>query len=95
MTLRRHHQAARFRGEIRPPSEEDVKQAEIMGAVGKSIVAVLRPILEANRDRFLRTLQQHELDAVAVAAISAYIATRLAIEERDASASAPLAPMAA
>jgi len=74
-------QAARFRKEIRPPSAEDIKQADIIEAGTKALVASLRPLLEENPHRLLRTLQKHEVEGAVVAVISAYIAKRQELAE--------------
>ena len=73
-------QDARFRKEPRKPTQEDLKQAEIIEAVGKGIVAALRPILTENPYKLLSTLQRDELDAVTVGAIAAYIEVRQRLE---------------
>ena len=80
MTLKQHHQAARFRKEPRPATIEDLRQQEIIDYVGKGVVAALRPILEANPHKLLGNLQRHELDVMVVGAISAYIEKRQELE---------------
>jgi hypothetical protein len=57
-------------------SAQDVLQAEITKAASAAIIESLRPLLVTNRDRLLRTLQPHEVEAMAVAAVSAYISER-------------------
>ena len=74
------HKKARFRKEPRPATKDDLRQAEIISEVGKGIVAALRPIFGAKAPYLLKTFQPDELDAVTVAAISAYIEVRQRLE---------------
>ena len=74
------HKKARFRKEPRSATKDDLRQAEIISEVGKSIVAALRPILTENPYKLLSTLQRDELDAVTVGAIAAYIEVRQRLE---------------
>ena len=74
------HKKARFRKEPRSATKDDLRQAEIISEVGKGIVAALRPILAENPYKLLNTLRRDELDAVTVAAISAYIEVRQRLE---------------
>ena len=80
MPLPHHDQRTRFRKEPRPATKDDLRQAEIISEVGKGIVAALRPILTENPYKLLNTLRRDELDAVTVAAISAYIEVRQRLE---------------
>jgi hypothetical protein len=71
------------RAKVRKPSADDLADAELLAACMKAAVKALRPVLKLNRDRFLRELQPHELQALAVAVLSEYIATRTLLEIRD------------
>jgi hypothetical protein len=64
----------------RKPSKDDLLQSEVMQHVTKAAVAALREILADNPHQLLASVQPYQLDAVLLAAIGAYIDTRLAQE---------------
>lgn len=57
----------------RKPTVEDKLQAEITAAAVKGMVAYLKPIVNADPSRLLKSLYPHEAEGLAVAAISAYV----------------------
>lgn len=74
--MRTHHHQA-------PPhvlSEDDKAQAEITEAVCKAVIEALRPMIVAEPNRLVRTFKAHEIQQIAVAAVSAYVTKRAAVE---------------
>lgn len=60
----------------RPQSEQDRVQKEITAAVEKALVDSMRPMIEAEPCKLVRSFQPHQVASMAVAAITAYIQAR-------------------
>ena len=59
---------------VRKKSATDIADQEILAACVKASIGALRPVVQENRDRFLRELKPHEMQSMVVAVISEYIA---------------------
>jgi hypothetical protein len=59
----------------------DIK--EMSAALKKAAVEALRPVLRENEHKLLRSLQDHELEAVVWAVVDAYVKTRDAQEKHE------------
>lgn len=69
---------------VKPPTHEDGLHAEIMGAMRKAAVDALKPLLEENPHRLLRTLSIGDVDGLTVAVQVAYVRKRDELEKREA-----------
>ena len=61
---------------VRKKSATDIADQEILAACVKAGIGALRPIVQENRDRFLRELKPHEMQNLVVAMLSEYIVQR-------------------
>ena len=66
--------------EVRKPSREDKLQAEITRAASKAVFDALRITTAQDPHRTIRSLQKHEIEAVAIATVTAYINARDLVE---------------
>ena len=57
-------------------SVDDIADQEILAACVRVGIGALRPVVQENRDRFLRELKPHEMQNLVVAVLSEYIAQR-------------------
>lgn len=69
--------------EPRKPTRDDEAQARITEAATDAAIEALKPTLEGQPYRLVRSLERHEVMAMAVAVIAAYTQAEAAEEFRD------------
>lgn len=66
----------RRKEEKKKPRRADIQQAECTAVAAAEIIKYLRSATKDNKVRQIRALGKHEIEAIAVAAITAYVTTR-------------------
>lgn len=64
-------------------TREDMKQQDLTKAATDAAIAALKPIVQANPNKLLVNLAMHEMESMAVAAITAYDKRRAELELMD------------